>query len=218
MVEWSDLRGAASRDADVQLKELMKEYDGKLRWVHYSVADTNRAEESERIHQFARAVYEDGKNSAKFWQVRDLLISTPDGVDLDDAKLSRIGKEVGVDYDKLAPQIREDKFGTVIALDMGLGLRFGVRQGPAVFVNGRPARAATSAQLKSAVKALINEELMHAEQTLAKGVDKSKLYDTIVEGGLWSLDDNPANRQAANAKAKSVVFPKLQLGESSAKR
>jgi protein-disulfide isomerase len=201
IVEWCDLRGSVCREADATLKELMAQYDGQLRRVFRAVPDSSRPDEAKRIHQFARAVYENGKDSDKFWKVSDQLLALPDSTTIGDAELRPIAKSVGADYDAITKEIEGGKLATAVALDTGFAARFGVSELPAIYVNGRPAVNGDSAsELKRSLKTLIEQELANAEKVLAQGIERDKLYDKIVETGLWSLDDSPEKRQAAALK------------------
>lgn len=214
MVEWCDMRGQACRESDEVLEQLMKEYDGKLRRVYRLVPDTTRPEESKAIHQLARAAYEDNRKSSNdFLAVRKAILAIPDDKPVTESELRPIAKTANLDYETVAQKIRADNYMMTISLDGGLGVRFGVRQLPAVYVNGRPAEIGNAGQhLKSSLKALIDDELVNAQKLLDQGVARADLYETIVEPGLWSLDDNPATRQAS---AGPTTRPRLHLGGSS---
>jgi protein-disulfide isomerase len=198
MVIWSDIRGATAQAADPIFKELMAEYEGQLRWAHRAVPNSSRPDEAKRIHQFARAVFEGPDGTKKFWQARDLLLAIPDSETIGDAQLRPIAKQLGMDFDKMASSFQDSKLIDTLVFDMSMSTRFGVNRLPAVFINGRPMPAFDSpAQLKKNAKELIDAELSHAKQALARGTTKNELYDTLVKDGLWSLDDDPANRKVA---------------------
>lgn len=208
LVEWCDLRGEACRSGDRVLKEVLKEYDGKLRRVYRLMPNISRAEESRQILQFARAAYEDGKNSQRFIDVRSQIMAIPDAQTIGETELRAIAKKTGVDYDKLAPQIQQGFYMTSLGLDANFAARFGIQQLPAVFVNGRPVPAGSSwNEYKVSLKALVDEELANAERALASGVEKARLYDKIIDDGLWSTDDSPAKRQAAAAAKTKAALP-----------
>jgi protein-disulfide isomerase len=215
VVEWCDMRGAVCRQSDTTLEELMKAYEGRLRRVYRMVPNSSRPEESKLIHQFARAAYEEEKSSKRFLEVRKQIMAIPDGASIGENELRPIAKKVGMDYDKLAPRLRDSVFVNALTLDGGFGVRFGIKQLPGIFVNGRPVQNAGGSQdLKAAVKQLIDEELVSAQKLVDQGTERAALYDKIVESGLWSVDDNPATRQAAAAATPNLGF---SSGESARK-
>jgi hypothetical protein len=141
-------------------------------------------------------------------KVREQLLAIPEQTPIGETELRPIATSVGMKYDAVAAKLHAGQYLTGPALDSGLAARFGMRQLPGIYVNGRPVQAGNSAsELKSSLKTLIEEELVNAQRTLDKGVERPLLYDALVENGLWAIDDNPAARQAAAAKRPKPQLP-----------
>jgi protein-disulfide isomerase len=204
IVEWCDLGGQACKAADRAMMELMKEYEGRLRWVHRHLIDRTRFAESHRLHAFARGAFQlpDPDDSEKYWAVRERLLASSGQTAPGDAELRRIAADVGVDYEAIDKAIGGKLYAGGLAVDTSFAGRFGVNESPGFFVNGRPVGSLPATKLKQAMKVLIEEELAAANRLLEQGVAKSDVYEELTKDGLWSLDDDPAKRQPAARAAE----------------
>jgi protein-disulfide isomerase len=199
IVEWCDVRGEACRAADATMRGLMKEYDGRLRWVHRHLIERARFAESQRLHAFARGAFQhpDPDDSEKYWAVRERLLAASGQTTPGDAELRRIAADVGLDYAAIDKAIGGKLYAGGLAVDTSFASRFGVNEAPGFFINGRPVGPLPAAKLKKAMKALIEEELVAADRLLEQGVTKGDVYQELTKDGLWSVNDDPAKRQAA---------------------
>lgn len=207
VVEWCDLRGAPCRAADKLMSELMAEYAGDLRWVHRHLIDRDHFAESHHAHAFARGAFQhpDVDDQEKFWLVREKLLALPDGAVLDDAALRRIAQEIGVDFEEIEKGVQSKAYAGGLSIDTAFASRFGVAAGPGFFVNGRPVRTAASpAETKAALKALVEQELASARTLVESGVAKSAVYDELTKDGLWVVNEDRGKRPARRLPAQSL--------------
>ncbi|MBK9030842.1 MAG: thioredoxin domain-containing protein [Myxococcales bacterium] len=102
----------------------------------------------------------------------------------DAANLEAIAKEVGLDMNKYAADMKGDCVKWV-GEKQGVASTFGVGATPAFFINGR---FLSGAQPLPAFKAIIDEELKKAEAAVASGTSAASYYKSVVvEKGLKKL-------------------------------
>lgn len=192
VIEFCDLRGPRCRTADTAMQALMKAYEGQLRWVHRSQIDAARAQEARRMHNFARAAFQ---YADKFWEIRDKLLATPDGVELTEKDYERIAAELGMDYAAMHKGIADRQLEGAIAMDEAFAVKFGVREPAAFFVNGRPFHSQggtgpnASEAMRRGLKELIDSELAEAERLVQAGVPRADVYRELTKDGLWSVGE-----------------------------
>lgn len=199
VIEWCDMRGAACRAADTAMQELLRQYDGRLRWVYRHLIDATRFAESHRIHALARGAlhYNDPESAKKFWEVRARLLATSEGAAPGDAELRRIAEQAGVDYDAVQRGIEQKLYAGNLGVDTVFAKRFGVTESPSLFINGRPLGSVPARKLKAALQEMIETELVEANRLLEQGVARGAIYETLTRDGLWGVNDDPAKRQTA---------------------
>jgi len=202
VVEWCDLRGAACRAVDGTMRSLMKKYEGRLRWVHRHLPNPTHMAESRRSHEFARGAFQHTNEPDKFWEVRERLLALPDDMVVGDDELRRIADEVGVDYTAIDKGVQGKLYSRGLGIDVAFAVKFGVKNEPTLFVDGRPVGHPPADQLEPALRALIDEELQAAQQLVKQGVARTEVYQTLIKDGRWSLDDDPSKRQATAPSAE----------------
>lgn len=117
------------------------------------------------------AAFEQGK----FWEMHDLLYENNRA--LSDADLARYAKKAGCSVSSFKSALSDRTITRAIDDDVALATRLGARGTPSFFVNGR---YLAGAQPFSAFKALIDEELAHAERAIAGGTSASALYEELM--------------------------------------
>lgn len=160
IVEFLDPECESCRAFNPSVKKLLKDYDGKVRLVvRYMPFHPN----SVLAATFTEVAGEQGK----YWQAQELLFQkqsewgTKHGPPSNDqppdvkALFEKYAMELGLDLDKLASAIKENRFAAKLERDKKDGQANGVRQTPTIFVNGRQLARLYEADLK----ALIDEEL-----------------------------------------------------------
>jgi hypothetical protein len=183
------------------MQTLLKEYDGKLRWAHRARVDPRHPQDSARIHIFAHDAFQHG---GKFWEVRERLLAVPSDVTVGEAELTRIARELEMDYAAISKRIENPLAGQPIALDFVFSEKFGVTGELGLFVNGRRLNDEDKTQdLASALRPLIKEELAEAERLIAGGVAKERVYDELIKNARWGVGEEAlAAQQAASNKGK----------------
>lgn len=190
IVEWCDLRGHACREADIALSAVMKNNEGDVRWVHRHLFDRSD-QNAQWLHHVTRAVEH---HTGKFWQLREKLLRTPDDVTLLRDDLSRITKEIGVDWDAIGDGLDRQGYAQHVNTDLLFGWRFGVTDAPGIFVNGRRIAAQPMSSLYGRLQQVVTEELNVARLMTEHGVAKHDVYNELTRDGFWSVDDDPSAR------------------------
>jgi protein-disulfide isomerase len=141
------------------VKKILKDHKGKIRFVaRYMPLHPN----SRTAAAFTEVAGEQGK----YWQARELLFQKqsewgekhgePAAVPPDiNALFDKYARELGLDLDKAALTIKENRFAAKIERDKEDGRNLGVRKTPTFFVNGRQLARFGESDLRR----LIDEEL-----------------------------------------------------------
>jgi len=142
------------------VKKILKDYDGRIRLVaRYMPLHPN----SMTAATFTEAAGEQGK----YWQAQELLFQkqpewgTKHGAPPDASAppinqlFDKYAKELGLDLDKVAIAVKENRFAAKIERDKKDGQSLGVRRTPTFFVNGRELVRFGEPELR----ALIDDEL-----------------------------------------------------------
>lgn len=159
VVEFYDPECEACAAFHPVVKKILKEYDGKIRFVaRYMPLHPN----SLSAATFTEAAGEQGK----YWQAQELLFQKqPEwgtkhgpqaGAPADiNALFKKYAAELGLNTNQMDAAFAENRYAAKIERDKKDGQSLGVRQTPTFFVNGRKLARIGEADLKS----LINEEL-----------------------------------------------------------
>ncbi|HQU81701.1 MAG TPA: DsbA family protein [Pyrinomonadaceae bacterium] len=159
LVEFYDPECEACAAFHPSVKKLLKDYEGKIRFVaRYMPLHPN----SLSAATFTEAAGEQGK----YWQAQELLFqkqpewgtkhgpqaSAPADIN---ALFKKYAMELGLDMNKMDSAFAENRYNAKIQRDLKDGQTLGVRQTPTFFVNGRRLARFSEADLR----ALIDEEL-----------------------------------------------------------
>jgi len=160
LVEFLDPECESCRAFSPFIKQLLKDYDGKLRLVvRYMPLHPN----SRIAASYTEAAGEQGK----YWEMQEIMFrrqpewgerhgqpasapQEPPAVLFD-----RYAAEVGLDIEQLRNSVAQNKFASKIDRDQKDGQSLGVARTPTFFVNGRQLMRFSKEDLKS----LIDEEL-----------------------------------------------------------
>jgi protein-disulfide isomerase len=172
IVEFSDFECPFCARATATVERILREYanDVRLFYRHDPLPFHERARPAAELAAAADL-------AGKFWPMHDTLFANQGY--LDDESLERYARELGVD-----PGQRE-RGKTLVATDLALAARLGVRGTPTFFVNGR---VVLGAQSFEEFKIVIDAELAHARALLAAGVAPETLYATVLAHAKVSLD------------------------------
>jgi protein-disulfide isomerase len=135
LVEFSDYQCPYCHQAQKAVEEVMKKYQGKVRFVHgeYPLPQHPRAFAAS---QASRCAGEQGK----FWEYHQNLLSQAG--DYEEAELLARGKVIGIDTAKLDACLASDRFDAAINDGRRIASEAGVNSTPTFFINGKKYRGA----------------------------------------------------------------------------
>lgn len=108
----------------------------------------------------------------KFWAMHDKIFENQQK--LERADLDGYAQAIGLNMARYKADMESHKYKDQIDKDSQRGNEVGANGTPAFFINGRPL---SGAQPFDAFKAIIDEELKHADELLKKGTPLDKLYE-----------------------------------------
>ncbi len=175
LVVFSDFQCPFCKKLAPTLDELRKAYPNELRVVfkHNPLPFHARAEPAAELT--LEALQKRGE--AGFWQVHDALFARDS---LDDAALEEVAKAANLDPQQALAAVQAHKYQETLDRDADLALDVDANGTPTSFVNGRKIVGSRGAD---DFKAVIDEEIVHAKELVAKGTPAAKVYETIVKGG-----------------------------------
>lgn len=129
LVEYGDYECPHCGRAAPVVKELLRRFDGKLRFVfrHLPLVDVHP--NAALAAQAAEAAGAQGK----FWEMHDLLFDNQD--ELDPHDLSAYAAQLGLDGDAFNADLREGRHGPRVAQDVNSAEEAGVAGTPSFFIN-----------------------------------------------------------------------------------
>lgn len=148
LVEYGDYQCPYCGEAFPVVKELLKEYDGKIRFVfrNFPIAEIHpEAVDAAFVAEFA-------SDHGEFWQAHDLLYENQ--TELGPQLYQRICDALGLSAAELEKAAKENKYTARITADEEGGIRSGVNGTPTFFINGAIVEAGT-AGLADAIKAAL---------------------------------------------------------------
>lgn len=158
LIEYSDYQCPYCVKHYPTMKQLMKEYDGKVRWAfrHYPLPFHQAAKKAAEAAEAAGA-------QGKFWEYSDKLIanSQPDGTGLGEADLIKYAQDLGLNMDQFKGDLSSGKYAAKVEKDLASGEKVGVTGTPATFLidkNGKTELISGAAPL-SQFKSKIDEAL-----------------------------------------------------------
>ena len=131
LVEYGDYQSEACSKANEVVKLLVQKYQGKLRFNfrHFPLS---------KVNQFAMKAAEAAVSAAqegKFWEMHNSLFNNRRH--LGTISLKAYAKEVGITDKRFLDNLVNSTFSWQVRDDLLEGLRLGVREVPAFFINGK---------------------------------------------------------------------------------
>lgn len=173
VVAWVDYQCPYSKRVQATLDQLQSHYGKKLRLV----AKHNPLGFHQRAMAAALAVEAAGQQG-KFWKMHDKVFENQR--QLEDKHLRKYARKLELDLDKFDKDRKSSTLEAKVKAQQAQGMQLGARGTPAFFVNGR---FVSGAQPFENFKKLIDEEMETAEATVAKGVPKKRVYETVIADG-----------------------------------
>ncbi len=212
IIEFSDFQCPYCKKIEPTLKAVMDKYGDKVRliWKNEPLPMHPRAEPAAEVAMEAKAE----KGDAGFWAAHDKLFDIQPK--LDDADLENAAKDLGLNMDKVREAMKTHKYKSSIDNDSDLSEDFQASGTPHFFINGR---RLVGAQPEEKFDKIIDEEIKHAQDVLAKGVKPADLYDALIKDGKGpaavekkdvAVSPNAPAKGPANAKVVIQEFSDFQ--------
>jgi protein-disulfide isomerase len=176
IIEFSDFQCPYCKKIEPTLHAVMQKYGDKVRlvWKNEPLPMHARAEPAAEVAMEAKAE----KGNDGFWAAHDKLFDIQPK--LDDADLENAAKDLGLNLDKVRDAMKTHKYKSSIDNDADLSEEFKASGTPHFFINGH---RLVGAQPEEKFDQVIDEEIKHAQELLAKGVKPADLYDALVKDG-----------------------------------
>ena len=158
IVLYGDYESDACAKANHVIIELLEEYEGKLRYNFRHFPLTQIHQKAQKAAEAAVAAVQEGK----FWEMHEVLFQKKRG--LGTITLKEYAREVGVTNKKFLETLVNSTFSWEVRADLLEGLDKGVRDVPAVFLNGeRFEGKPTYDGLKKSIEELLKPKKMKSE-------------------------------------------------------
>jgi protein-disulfide isomerase len=151
----------------------------------------------------ARAAIAAGKQG-KFWQMHDKLFEaniagTQDG--LKPVPIDAMARDLGLDLDQFHRDISSQEVKDQVDADQAQARALGASGTPYFYVNGQ--RIAGAQQFEQ-FKLVIDSAMKRANETLARGVPRKDLYETLVKDGQSGPPAPPPPQAPPGPQARNV--------------
>lgn len=139
LVEYSDFECPFCSRGYATVMELMKKYDGKIRFVykHLPLSFHPQAMPAAQYYEAIRI-----QSPEKAWQFHDRVYSDQRKLQNGEAFLKAIAKDLKVDMTKLAKDIKSEEVQKRIDGDMAEAAKYGFQGTPGFLLNGIPVKGA----------------------------------------------------------------------------
>jgi protein-disulfide isomerase len=131
MVEYGDYQCPYCREAHPVLKQIMKEFEGQVRFVFRNFP-------LKEIHRYAgigALAAESASLQEKFWQMHDAIYENQE--QLNEPFLFKLAEELQLEKQKFETDLRSGFLEARIDADLESGVRSGVNGTPTFFINGK---------------------------------------------------------------------------------
>lgn len=153
ITEFSDYQCPACLTLENNLRQVLPEFEGKLRFVYRNYPLHTIHPNASIAAEAALAAGEQGK----FWEMHNKLFGNQAQISAEGiAAIKRIAKEIGLDEAQFDEAISSRKFAAQVKKDMDDATKFGVEATPTFFINGQKYVGAYSA---AQLRQLIESEL-----------------------------------------------------------
>ena len=158
IVEFSDFQCPYCRQTQSTLKQLMAEYEGKIKLVFRDFPLRNIHPQAQKAAEAAQCAAE----QQKFWPYHDKLFAS---TNLQMDELKKFAQELALNMEQFTSCLDSSKYAAGIDADMQAGQQAGVNATPTFFVNGYPLSGAASYErFKELVDAAL-EQAQSAQRT-----------------------------------------------------
>jgi len=158
IVLFGDYESDACAKTNHVINELVEEYPGKLRYNYRHFPLTQIHQKAQKAAEAAVASVQEGK----FWEMHEVLFQKKRG--LGTVTLKEYAKEVGIVNRKFLESLVNSTYSWEVRADLLEGLGKGVRDIPAVFLNGEKFEGKpTHDNLKKSIEELLKPKKLKSE-------------------------------------------------------
>jgi protein-disulfide isomerase len=164
LVLFGDYESNETRQLNAILNGILESFEGQIKLVfrHFPMTQIHQ-----RAHKAAEAAIGAGQEG-KFWEMHELLMERPHDLGL--TSLKSHAREVGVVNKKFLEQLMNSVYGWNVQDDLRAGLELGIRDIPALLVNGRFMQKPFTA---ARISMMIEEELKQSKGAGMKSKKKA---------------------------------------------
>lgn len=139
LIEYSDFECPFCSRGFTTVMELMKKYDGKIRFAykHLPLSFHPQAMPASQYYEAIRL-----QSPEKAWQFHDAIYQNQRKLQNGEAFLKAEAKKLGVDMNKLAKDVKSEAVQARIDADMAEAQKFGFQGTPGFLLNGVPVKGA----------------------------------------------------------------------------
>lgn len=152
LMEFGEYESEECAKANEVVKQLLEEYDGKVRFNFRHFPLTRIHQRSMKAGEAAVAAAQEGK----FWEMHNILFNNRRNLGTTSLKLH--SREAGISSKKFLDDLVNGVFGWQVQDDLKEGIDRGVKDLPAFFINDEPFRGKpTYANLSAAIEAALKK-------------------------------------------------------------
>jgi protein-disulfide isomerase len=161
LVAFGDYESAETRDLNEIIKEVLTSFEGKINFTfrHFPLTQIHQ-----KAHKAAEAAIGAGQEG-KFWEMHQLLLDHPRQLGI--ISLKGHARDAGVVNKRFLEQLMNGHYGWYVQDDLQDGIKRGVREIPALFINGKMMEKPLSA---NRVKKAIQEAITAAKPVKSRKV------------------------------------------------
>jgi protein-disulfide isomerase len=200
MVMWSDFQCPFCSRAEPTVAKILETYkdDVRIVWRNEPLSFHPNAMPAAKA---AMAAHKQGK----FWEMHAKLFANQQ--QLSEDSYATWAKEIGLDMAKWKADKESPEIAELINKDSAYGQQVGADGTPTFFINGKVIAGAMPFE---SFKPIIDEQIKKADELIAKGTPRAKLYDVIVAENVKAAPAAPAAQAAGDAGEKV----KIDVGSS----
>ena len=131
VVEYGDYECPYCRGAARDVRRMLEQYPGQVRFVFRNFPITQLHPHAEQAAEAAEAAATQGK----FWEMYDLLLRPAAGLDLD--SLMDYAADLGLDTGRFRREVTSSAYAAKVDRDLQGGIKSGVNATPKFYVDGK---------------------------------------------------------------------------------
>lgn len=153
IMEFGDYESEACVQANEVVKELLEHFEGRVNFVFRHFPLTKIHQRAHKAAEAAVAAAQEGK----FWEMHQTLLANRRNLGV--ISLKTYARESGVTSKRFLDELMNGTYGWQVQGDLQDGIKMGVRDVPAFFINGKQFEGTFSTRnLKAYIGGLLKEE------------------------------------------------------------